>query len=116
MFFQHHSEAYFREKERDLITQFPLQNTVIATGGGMPCFVDNMSLLKQKGRLIYLKASEEYLHQNLKQDLNQRPLLKEVSNLLLHIREQLAIRESYYNQADLILDVAKIYSVEDFVK
>jgi shikimate kinase len=83
-----------------------LKNTVIATGGGTPCFFDNMDFIKKNGLSIYIRMSIPELVQRLKKIKKKRPLLKDVppARLESYIREQIAVREPYYTRADHILD------------
>src|SRR5438309_12108249 len=73
--FSSKGEAYFREKE-SLLLKSLLQNknAVIATGGGTPCFYDNMKWMNEYGVAVYLKLSSEILFQRLKPEINHRPL------------------------------------------
>ena len=44
--FAEKGEDGFRQIEREAMIQtFGLENTIVATGGGTPCFFDNMQLL-----------------------------------------------------------------------
>ena len=46
--FSKHGEKWFREVEHNiLIETFQQDNTIIATGGGTPCFFDNMDLMNE---------------------------------------------------------------------
>ena len=54
-FFQRFGEELFRKLERALLIEtLELENTVIATGGGTPCFFDNMEIINQKTTSIYI--------------------------------------------------------------
>ena len=59
-------EEVFRQLERRAIEQLSLgDRMVVATGGGAPCYGDNMALLKAKGTTVYLKMSAEALTERL---------------------------------------------------
>jgi shikimate kinase len=45
----------------------------MATGGGTPCFHDNMALMNANGITLYLKASSGFLLNNLLSDTGHRP-------------------------------------------
>src|SRR5437773_11285939 len=48
-------EAYFRSKESSLLKSLSQnENAVIATGGGTPCFHDNMKWMNEHGITVYL--------------------------------------------------------------
>lgn len=102
--FAEHGEAYFREKERQLLDELPAENSVIATGGGLPCALGNMEILKTLGWTIYLERPPKELAARLKQGKTKRPLIAELSDeeLLDFITEKLAQREIYYRQSDYI--------------
>ncbi len=99
-------EDKFRELETLFITTFKGERAVIATGGGLPCFNENMNSLKDLGLILYLNRPAKELAHRLSQSKTKRPLLANKSNneLLLFIKNQLNEREEYYNQADFILD------------
>jgi shikimate kinase len=79
------------------------QKTVIALGGGTPCFNANLELIKASGKLVYLKMDAEDLYRRVFGIKTQRPLLatKEDKDMLEYIQNLLNVRESFYSQADL---------------
>jgi len=79
---------------------------LIATGGGTPCFNNNLEFMKSNGSLIYLKLNEQELLIRLSQAKTNRPLIKDKNNeeMLLYIEHLLKVREVFYNQADIIVD------------
>lgn len=104
--FQTKGEIYFRKKEtqylKDIITT--KDNTVIALGGGTPCYGDNMSLLLSGSnlKLFYLKLSIPNLVERLFKERENRPLISHVSSkedLQEFIGKHLFERSQYYNQA-----------------
>ena len=110
-FFKKYREEDFRKVEQELLLETLNYNEiVISTGGGTPCFFDNMKLIKKNGISIYLKMDTGMLISRLKTVKKQRPLLKGKTNEELErfIRDQVAEREFYYNQADLIVQTAHL--------
>jgi len=100
-------EEGFRQLERQTLKKLGEQNnTVIATGGGAPCFYTNMEDMNRMGSTIYLKVSPEGLAARLKHGREKRPLLrgKTDEELLEFIRKALAEREKFYSQARIIID------------
>lgn len=100
-------EAEFRIMERQILRETALNAPcVIATGGGAPCFFDNMNWMNATGITIYLKTPVEILTARLRQDVPQRPILQGVSEQLMqqHIEKLLAIRAPFYLQAQHILE------------
>jgi shikimate kinase len=105
--FNTHGEPWFREQERRAIAELSKrERVVIATGGGAPCHGDHMELMKQSGLTIYLKLSPEALLSRLKVSKNKRPLLEGMSEgeMKQTIVEMLGKRESFYNNADMVID------------
>jgi len=102
--FQTKGEAFFRTAEKQLLDNLNVEHTVVATGGGMPCFNDNMNYLNKIGVTVYLQYSAEELYERLKQDKAKRPLLakKTPKELKEYITNLLAQREKYYLQAQII--------------
>ena len=106
-FFEKYDESAFRKIERSLLLETLVHdNAVISTGGGTPCFFDNMALIKQSGLSVYISWSIPGLVERLKMVRRKRPLLKDVppDDLQDKVTEQLTSREVYYLQADLVID------------
>lgn len=106
-FFAAHGEQEFRRYEHEVLQELTkAENTVVATGGGVPCFFDNMSLMNAAGITIYFKLSPEKLAARLEYGKNKRPLLrgKSQEELVAFIRENLEQREPFYAQARLIVE------------
>ncbi|MFS8615592.1 MAG: shikimate kinase [Solitalea sp.] len=105
--FEEVGEAGFREKERDLLQKgvFPDQ-FVMATGGGAPCFFDNMDWMNRQGITMYLRARAEEIARRLENERSQRPLLRDIEkqDLVGVIRERIAGREKFYLQAKLVME------------
>ncbi len=109
-------ESQFRECERQALEAVVQEYdcAVVATGGGTPCFFDNIGFINQHGISVYLQASPEMLTERLLQtDLSQRPLLaqKTEQELKDFISKTLAERSQYYRQATHTVD-GKRYNIE----
>ncbi len=100
----------FRILEKDCVEQLselPIQNVIYATGGGYPCWEDNMECLKELGTSIYLRWSNKHLAERIElSGTEQRPILqdKHGKELLDFVAWQMSGREEYYAQADYIVD------------
>ena len=110
--FSKKGEIYFRKQEAKYLNEVLALNnpTVVALGGGTPCYGDNMKVLTQhqNTKTIYLKMSIEQLSKRLLQEKDTRPLiahLKSDGELNEFIGKHLFERQYYYNQASIILDV-----------
>ncbi|GAB4190212.1 MAG: shikimate kinase [Thermoflexibacter sp.] len=110
-------EEYFREIERKaLLHSLTLQKTVIATGGGTPCFFDNMQIIKNNGFSIFLDVPLEVLAQRVSKEVNTRPLLNtENKEVIEQLREKYNYRLPFYRQAELTITGANL-SVQDILQ
>lgn len=105
-------EAHFRELEVEFLLHNEFENCVIATGGGMPCFHNNIDRINLIGKSVYLEVSPEELLKRIHQDANERPLLDN-SKTIEFITEHLASREQYYKQTALVIDASQ--SIDEIV-
>jgi shikimate kinase len=106
-YFTKFGEAAFRKLEHEsFIELIKLQNAVISTGGGAPCFFNNIGIMNENGIAIYLRMSPEVLKSRLKYAQNERPLIKgkSESELLDFIKLKLAEREPFYMQAHHVIE------------
>ena len=85
-------------------------NIVISTGGGTPCFYDNMDFMNSKGITVYLEASAKMLLSRLINSQKERPLIKDKSSseLLEFIEKSLHEREQYYNKSKVKVNIKDI--------
>ncbi|MFC2102537.1 shikimate kinase [Bacteroidota bacterium] len=106
-FFSKYSEGLFRAFEQEILRETAsLENTIISTGGGIPCFFDNMDFILASGQSIYLRMQAHELVTRIKGIKKQRPLLKEIdpSNMESAITNKLKEREPYYLRANYVFD------------
>jgi shikimate kinase len=101
--FNDEGEAVFRTMETDTLHKIYRENTVISTGGGTPCFADNMSWMKSRGLTIFLNPSIDIISERLKKEKSKRPLIAAVPDdeLKNHIYKLYLQRLPYYGAADL---------------
>lgn len=123
--FEEKGEAGFRQIERTVITELSdYEKVVIATGGGLACFADNMALMNARGLTIYLRTPATVLAERLWHAKTQRPLLRGKSRdeLTQFVADLLAQRAPFYEQAAVIVDVktnddfAYIDTIVDIIK
>ena len=97
--FREQGENHFRGLEQKELNELAGGPQIVACGGGLPCFEDNLLRMKQKGKVVYLEAPPGVLYARIQNELN-RPLLQD-----LQAFEQLFLaREACYRRADVILD------------
>ena len=110
----------FRYKEKYVVedlAELPIEKVIYATGGGYPCWEDNMECLAELGTSIYLKWEAKHLAQRLMlTDLTTRPVLqgRTEEELLTFITPQLQAREPFYMKADYVIQApVKAIAAED---
>jgi len=105
--FSRHGEERFRELERLAIHETAQKgSTIVATGGGAPCFFDNMDFMNQQGTTVYLQISSENLTRRLVTARTHRPLLadKSENELQAFIKQRLKERTPFYQKANIVAD------------
>ena len=103
--FEKEGEHFFRQLEYKYLRQLEaMERTVIATGGGTPCFNENMEWMNRHGITIYLDVPVDTLHKRLISELEKRPLLKGKTPLELKtfLRSKLEERMGFYSQAQFV--------------
>lgn len=121
-FFKLYGESIFREEETRMVNKIIEDNqpTVVSVGGGLPVFNNNMALLNRTGRTFYLKRPVKELYQRLKNNKDQRPLIKDLDDnrLLEFIEAGVLKRETYYNlsQTTLNRDQQNVKYIIDLLK
>lgn len=104
-YFAEHAEQAFRKLESETLKTFNYpQNCVVATGGGAPCFFDNMDWMNANGLAVYIQMTPLALARRLEHGKEKRPLLKDLdeAGLVAFIEHKLAEREVDYSRAALI--------------
>ena len=104
--FARYGEAHFREIETETVKELAQKdNLVIATGGGLVLKEENVTLLRKKGKIVYLRAKKETLLDRLQKD-TERPLLQSENGLSNRLTELLKVRAPIYEDvADYVVDV-----------
>jgi shikimate kinase len=109
-------ESRFREMEHHVISELSdFEDAVISTGGGLPCFNNNMELMNEKGTTVYLEVSAEELAARLETSKTMRPVLQGLTGeeLRKFISENLEKRRPYYEQAKIRFDAGKMDNRKD---
>jgi len=106
-FFADHGEDAFRKIESEMLKTLNYsQNTIIATGGGTPCFFDNMDWMNANGHTIYIEMPAPALAHRLQGGKASRPLLKDLNQqeIQKYIEQKLLEREEHYLKAQSIVN------------
>ena len=104
--FAEKGEAYFRGKETEYLNSLfhELGSRVLSLGGGTPIREENRAIIKQLGKVFYLKASPDTIYERVKHD-TKRPLLQ-CENPRERIEELLKERDPIYESvADIVICV-----------
>jgi shikimate kinase len=105
--FSQYGEEWFRNVEAEVLRSLKDKtNTVISTGGGTPCCDDNLDYMLKTGLTLYLKLTPGQLKSRLTDSKGIRPLIKGMNaeELLEFIENKLAIREKWYNRAEITVE------------
>ncbi len=110
--FKKNGEDYFREQERNVLSILStVKDTVIATGGGMPCHSDNMNFLNSVGITVFLNTPINEILNRLREGSETRPLIKELDNKIIpyFIKEHYNKRLPVYMKANYIISSENDY-------
>jgi shikimate kinase len=96
-------ETQFRKVETETLNRIIQENLnfILATGGGAPCFNDNINLMNTAGKVIFLDVSVDEIVNRISRQSIDRPLLK--GNLNERIRSLHSQRIDIYRQAQFLL-------------
>lgn len=100
--FEEGGEEYFRKSEAKILRWFGEKKAfVLATGGGAPCFHDNMDWMNKNGVTIWLDEPVETLVERLKPGKEHRPLIRSLSDeaLTAFLENKLKERTPVYEKA-----------------
>lgn len=100
--FEERGEAAFRQIEKQALEEVAqFEDTVVSTGGGTPCFFNNLEVMNLSGTSIYLEVSINELASRLLSAKDKRPLLKDKDEeeLISFITDSLSKRKQFYEQA-----------------
>ena len=102
-------------EQKSLIEVSEIENVVVSTGGGTPCFFENIRLMNQTGITVYIHAEPDELAARLRASKTIRPLVsgKTGEDLMMFIANHLKERERFYNQAQLIYKTDRLITKEE---
>lgn len=114
--FEKEGEAYFRNLETAALQNFgEKKNYLVACGGGVACFNDNIHWMNKNGTSVYLSASPQLILNRVLKEKIKRPLISKLNEteLLVYIEQKLTEREPFYKQAKhrLTADRVDMYSL-----
>ncbi|WP_026965978.1 shikimate kinase [Algoriphagus terrigena] len=111
--FSQHGEGKFREWETETLAELLQREAsfILATGGGAPCFNDNMDLINESSISVYLDVPLDSISDRLRASkVQNRPMFQglDQGEITLKLKSLLAQRDFFYSQAKIKL------SGEDF--
>ena len=110
--FANEGEVYFRKKENEILNHLLAEaNAVISTGGGTPCFFDNIQVINNNGISIFLNIELDAVAGRLKKGKNNnRPMVagKTDSELLEFLQNKHAERLPFYSKASIEIEDEKM--------
>ncbi len=117
--FQEFGEEGFRLIEQKALKEVSeIENVIIATGGGTPCFFNNMDYMISRGLTIFINVPIPELTTRLEKAKSKRPLLKDknAEEIKEYIEEKLKARLPFYLKSHLKIDGTAMYKKEDLIR
>ena len=109
--FAEKGEDAFRDIERRMLREVAaFEDVLVSTGGGAPCFFDNMEFMNRAGKTVFLDVHPDVLFRRLRVAKQQRPILqgKEDDELKTFIIQALEKRAPFYHQAHYIFNADEL--------
>ncbi|EAY26428.1 shikimate kinase [Microscilla marina] len=111
--FEQDGEAHFRRLEQAVLHEIiaqPPTTQVIATGGGAPCFFDNMDRINRAGTSVFIDTPLYTIAQRMTNKSQDRPLYQQADydamyQKLVHTFGQ---RKQFYWQANIFLSATEL--------
>ena len=109
--FAEKGEDAFRDIERRMLREVAaFEDVLVSTGGGAPCFFDNMEFMNRTGKTVFLNVHPDVLFRRLRIAKQQRPILqgRQDDELMDFIIQALEKRAPFYRQAQYIFDADEL--------
>lgn len=101
--FEKKGEIYFRKLERETLEEIlaTQENIVLSLGGGTPVYYNNMEIINNSSKSVFLRASIPTLTERLSKQKEKRPLIAKISDddLPEFIAKHLFERNVFYSKA-----------------
>ncbi len=117
--FEELGEPYFRNLERKYLEDLDLSKTmIIATGGGVPCFGDNIQLMNRLGTTIFIDSDKDTIVERLMKGLDERPLLKGMNRFDLEFfyDSKMEERRPFYEQSNFQIRHKDMEVIADLIR
>lgn len=101
--FEKKGEIYFRKLERETLEEILAgeENLVLSLGGGTPVYYNNMEIINNNSKSVFLSASVSTLADRLSKQKEKRPLIARIpeEELPEFIAKHLFERNPFYGKA-----------------
>ncbi|MBN9337728.1 MAG: AAA family ATPase [Chryseobacterium sp.] len=106
--FQNKGEIFFRKEEKRILESIlnERSNVILSLGGGTPVYYNNMDLINQFSKSIFLRASVKTLTERIMLQKNSRPLIArlEDNDIPEFIAKHLFERNPFYGKSHFTID------------
>ena len=115
--FEKYGEAFFRKKEKEVLSKLLIQkNVLLASGGGAFCNKSSNELIKNNSLSVWIDVNQNILFKRVNKNKNKRPLFSHLDEEKLKKKIKILSnnREKWYRLADLhikLIDQALMDSV-----
>ena len=114
--FEKKGEIYFRKEEKRILEEILKsdENLVLSLGGGTPVYYENMNIINEKSKSIFLRASVGTLSNRLLSQKNTRPLISKLADADVpeFIAKHLFERNPFYSKAHFTIDTDSKDAIE----
>ncbi len=113
-----HGEEEFRSREREILIEIldSKEEKIVASGGGTPCYSDNMEIILQKANPIFLDIGKEILIKRLEKEKELRPWLAVGADLFSVLEQLYHKRRPYYEKARVTIFSSEIEDQLEILK
>ena len=113
-------ELYFRLIEKQTLAEIlnlDNQSIVLSTGGGTPCYYDNLEVIKENAFNIFLDVASSILETRLAPEKEKRPMITHITdaNLLDFIDKKMEERRPFYEKCDFIYKLTENKNPEQII-
>ncbi|WP_139419892.1 shikimate kinase [Chryseobacterium mulctrae] len=106
--FEKKGEIYFRKLERETLEEIlaSQENIVLSLGGGTPVYYNNMEIINNNSKSIFLRASITTLVERISKQKEKRPLIAKIADedIPEFIAKHLFERNVYYSKAQFSIN------------
>lgn len=106
--FDTEGEEHFRLLEKEVLFMITESHDsfILATGGGTPCFFNNIDYMNRAGTTVWIHTAVSVLFDRLVKERPGRPLIRNLSDdqLMAFIFRKYSDRKIYYEQATVTID------------